>query len=362
MKRYKRRLFFYTLVLVFILAAPVLVAYSFGYRFNFVEGALEKTGGIFVKSKTPRLSIFLNGAFIKETSFISGGAILPEISPGSYLLRIEKIGFHPWSKTVRVEPSLVTELRNILLVPNPPEAATSTRAEILLLTPFRPPTPAFKLDKKNNLVEIANTQKTLASNLHSFGVIDGVVYFADQNGFLAKLFPENGAIDTVGRPGFFLGKNPLRFIKSPKGDIFILDSAEGLFVHVPGSGEITTITSGVKEIYFDGRGAKALLLKNYAVEMLWLEDNSYQPFQKRKTLEKIITLKVPVEDARWFYGDNTHIAIKTADGIYFTEVDGRGGRNTVELVSGRTDELATAPEIPNAVFYKKGKTWFKIEI
>ena len=82
MQRQTRKKFFYLLFAAFIVLAPVIIAYSLGYTINFSTWSLEQRGGIFIKSKIARISIFLNNEFQKETSLFSGGALLPRYNPG----------------------------------------------------------------------------------------------------------------------------------------------------------------------------------------------------------------------------------------------------------------------------------------
>src|SRR3989344_4285060 len=93
-----RRKKFFLLIILFAALSPILIIYSLGYTFDFAKGSWEKTGGIFLKSKIPRLSLFLNGKFEKETSFLSGGVLLTKIKPGNYLIRLEKKSQQPWAK------------------------------------------------------------------------------------------------------------------------------------------------------------------------------------------------------------------------------------------------------------------------
>lgn len=374
MTRARRRLLFYTLIAVFIVIAPPLIFYSLGYTFNIFQARIEQTGGIFVKSKTPRLSLFLNNAFIKETSFFSGGALLTSVTPGTHLLRLEKQGFNPWSKTVEVEPTVVTELRHILLGPNPALIATSTPEEIALLAPLENPSLTgiagaknkssdYRTDKKGNLIrqDAAGTSTPVASNVHSFNILDNTVWWVDKNGFLARLEEDGKTITTLGRPGFYLNKKPVEILKSPSGIAVILDSSGGLFL-VNDEGRITPLDGGVSALRFDSKGEKMLLQKEKSIELFWLQDYSYQPFTKKGTRQVILELSTAIQGVTWYYGDDMHAVLRTREGIYMTEIDGRGGRNTVELVSGKTDELRTVPEIPNAIFFKKENTWFKVEI
>lgn len=363
MKKKTRRIVFYSLAVLFFLAAPLLLGYAVGYRFDFSRGVLERTGGIFVKSKNSRVTLFLNGTFLKETSFFSNGALLPEIPPGTHLLRIEKMGFHPWSKTVTVRPTIVTELRNVVLVANPVTPATSTAREVARLVP--PPlsaTSSLSINKQSNLVlRMATTTVVLAGDVAAFWERENSVLFVNKNGFLAELDLSSRAVATLGRPGFYLDGKPLRFVASPRGHVAIIDFSGGLFMLSPEKA-LSPITGGVKDVAFDEEGKKALVRKEQELEIIWLGANEYQPFQKPGTRETLFSITTPITDAAWFFDDNAHIFLYTADGLFFTEIDGRGGRNTIELIPGKIDEIATTPETPDTIFYRKGKVWFKIKI
>lgn len=363
MTKYKRRKIFYLLVAAFLLVSPLLVGYSLGYTLDFVQGDIKKTGGIFIKSKTPRLSIFLNGEFARETSLISGGALLTDVAPATYLLRIEKTDHNPWSKTVSVVPEIVTELRDILLVPRDIKPATTTpKALAPMLATTTSIASEFKIDKKDNLTrKVGKNTKVVSAGVNSFAALNSALFFVDKNGFLAKFSPDEETLETIGRPGFYLTDVPLRFFQSPSGDIVILDSGGGVFL-LDTEGKITTAGGDATNIYFDSDGDKMLIQKRQSIEVRRFADNTYQPFQKRGAEETILRLDSPIRDARWFYQDDAHIVIRTDDGIFLTELDGRGGRNTAELVSGKTDELLTGPEIPDTIFFRKGKTWSKIEL
>lgn len=360
LSRKARNIIFYALVAIFVLIAPILIALSYGYRFDFGKGSVVETGGVFVKSSTPRLSVFLNSDFVKETPFLPGGALLPELAPGTYLLRIEKAGYHPWSKTVEVEPSIVTELRNIVLVPRPVIYATSTGEEVALLTASEPKS-AFTLSKNSIAQKTATSTRTIASNVYSFRVLDNLIYFVDRNGFVAKYDINTGSTETIGRPGFFLENKDVEFFKSPAGDVAIIDPAGGLFI-LDAQNTISFIEKGVKEAIFDSEGKKMLVRSDNSVKILRLGENSYQPFEKRGAIDTILSIDTPILDAKWFYKDDAHVAVRTKEGIYFIEIDGRGGRSTIELVSDKTDGLKTLPEIPDKIFFKKGKTWFRIDL
>ncbi|MBI2056085.1 MAG: hypothetical protein HYT37_01790 [Candidatus Sungbacteria bacterium] len=356
-----RKLLFYFFIFLFVIIAPVLTAFSLGYTFNTKTTTVEKTGGIFVKSKVPRLSIFLDGAFQKETALLSGGALLTELAPRTYLLRIEKEGYQPWFKTVAIQESLVNEFRNIVLVPHTEftSRATTTKEEITRLSP-PPPAKLYSLDKKNNVVDVKSV--VIAGNIRTFFSINDTLYLIDRNGFLARRASTSKTLDILGRPGFYLANNPFTFAASPQNDLLIIDPSGGLFFLSANDRSLHVIGGGVKYARFDKNGEKMLAVKENEILLHWIKDNTYQPFQKAGSEETIFNRDAPILDAVWFFETNAHIAIRTAEGIFLTEIDGRGGRNTSEVVSGKTDELFTSPSLPNAIFYRKNKTWFRIEL
>lgn len=385
MTQYTRRVFFYSSIALFALLSPILIAYSIGYTFRLHTGLLEKTGGIFIKSKTPRMSIFLDGTFMKQTSYLSGGALLTNIAPGIHHLRLEKVNHHPWSTTIHVKPMLVTDFRNIVLISEPIPIATSTpdelnairspsanipaprpvaQDEIISLLDVSAPAvfSAFFLDTKGNLTgKTATTTKIIASYVHSFNVVDKTLYFININGFLGKFDPVSQDITTIGRPGFYLLDKPAQFSQAPDGNIVVLDASGGLFLS-DGATDIKTITGGVRQFAFDSSGAKMLIRKDQSIDILWLEDNVFQPFEKMGTRNEVFASDTPIQDADWFFADNAHIIIRTTDGIFFTDIDARNGKNIVQLFFKKTDELITAPSLPASIFFRKENIFYTISI
>lgn len=369
-----RKKIFFLLVIIFTAASPFIVGYALGYTFNFSKGALEKTGGIFIKSKIPRLSLFINGELEKETSFLSRGVLLTAVKPGNYLLRLEKKDYQPWSKTVNVEKGTVTELRNILLIPKKIAIATSTaeekeflqekierrkqKTEQTLSSGVK-----IRMEKNGDLVAHITPPVKLASQVHSFGILDNKIIFADKNGFLAWVEPQTKIIEIIGRPGFYLKDASFQFVKSPARETLIIDSAGGAFLLDDQISKITTIDGGLATAHFDEKGEKLLLVKKGEINILWRADHTLQPFQKKGAREEILkTSNSSIEEAQWFYGDNAHIIIKTPAGIFMTETDGRGGRNTIELFSEKIENIETDPQFPDALFIKRNGVWYKMEI
>jgi len=360
MTRRKRRILFYALTVLFAVAGPLIVAYAVGYAFNFSTAHFDQTGGVFIKSKTSRLSVFLDGAFVKETGLLAGSALLPDILPSTHLVRLEKTGFRSWSKTIAVAPAEVVELRNILLVPHPVSIATSTKEEMASAAAISTPALVLTLDARGRLFAgRGRDSKIIIENVHSYTLANNIIFFVDKNGFFAHYNIATKEIMSIGRPGFFLTSAPLLFIAGQRF-VAIIDPSGGLFLFDKDAGTLSPVTGNVKNVSFDGSEEKMLLARERSISILWLTDNTHQPFQKKGAIEQVISADQPIRDAQWLYKTDSHIVWRDRDGVSFTEIDQRGGANTAELVQGPVDEIATFPSLPSAIFYRRGKNFYKI--
>lgn len=101
---------------VFIIVIPVIVLYSFGYRLsdNF---KVVKTGGIFISNNESDVKVLLNGKVKKAAGIIDRNMLVQNVKPGSYTVSVEKEGYRPWVKYVKVQEQLV-EVCFPLLVPS----------------------------------------------------------------------------------------------------------------------------------------------------------------------------------------------------------------------------------------------------
>lgn len=118
----KRKIYFLGAVAVFIIATPVLILYSTGFRFDFKTFSLAKTGGIFVSSDPKGVDIYINNELTEKTSanIFSQGGLVSGLKQNEYAVTLKKNGYKDWGKKLAVSENLVTEARNIFLVPEKP--------------------------------------------------------------------------------------------------------------------------------------------------------------------------------------------------------------------------------------------------
>ena len=126
MNRKIRSLLFFSLGLVFLVAAPSAVLYSQGYRVDFQNLRIVQTGGFYFKI-FPRSS---NIVIIPEreglssvesnTDFFFGTSYVENLFPGRHAITISKEGYHPWRKSLEIKEKRVTEAKNVILIPIDP--------------------------------------------------------------------------------------------------------------------------------------------------------------------------------------------------------------------------------------------------
>jgi DNA-binding beta-propeller fold protein YncE len=116
-----RRVIIYSLFGLFFVLGATTVFYAQGYRFDFGTFAVQKVGAIYVRSFPKNASLVVDGKKIdRGAMFLNSATLVPDLIPKSHMIAIDSPGFIAWKRRVAVGPSLVTEVRAILL-PEKPE-------------------------------------------------------------------------------------------------------------------------------------------------------------------------------------------------------------------------------------------------
>lgn len=126
MTKKTRKILFFILLFVFIIIAPVVILYAQGYRFDFEKKRLIQTGDFYFKSLPKKANIYINNKLTKEKT----PGQIKNLLPKKYNVQITKEGFWAWKKELEINPLLVTEAKNILLVPEKLNKETVIPAKI----------------------------------------------------------------------------------------------------------------------------------------------------------------------------------------------------------------------------------------
>jgi len=147
---------FFLFLLLFITAAPIALLYSEGYRFDFDDNEVIKTGGLAFKVKPQvRARVYLDGELKKKVSGWTYSTYINALEPDNYKVKVQRKGFHPWQKTLKVRESKVTEAKQILMVPKEVNLSAMQKADSFSFSPDK-----TKLTyKQNNQLEVVDLEE-----------------------------------------------------------------------------------------------------------------------------------------------------------------------------------------------------------
>jgi len=113
-----RKIIFYLLCLVFIVAGGVTIFYSNGWRFDFETLSINRLGALYFEVTPQDALITIDKTSIELSSgILKSGTLVANIFPKEYSVKITREGYQSWAKELYVKPSLVTLVSPVLLLP-----------------------------------------------------------------------------------------------------------------------------------------------------------------------------------------------------------------------------------------------------
>lgn len=90
-------------ILIFLIITPLLVLFARGFKIDFKERRLIKTGTLVVTTEPEKADIFLNDKFHDDTP-----SSIRFLLPGDYTVRLEKKGYQSWTKRLSIKSQFAT--------------------------------------------------------------------------------------------------------------------------------------------------------------------------------------------------------------------------------------------------------------
>jgi len=121
MTRKTRLIILLVCVVCFFVIAPILVAYSMGYRFDFEKMKITATGGIYVRTFPSADKITIDSKISQKPGFLAqvqgqGSIFVQSLLPDeNHTVLVQKNNYYDYYKTIPVRESEVTKLENIIL-------------------------------------------------------------------------------------------------------------------------------------------------------------------------------------------------------------------------------------------------------
>lgn len=120
MTKRTRTVLFIICVIFFVSAAPLIIFYSQGYRFDFETKKIVRTGALYFRASPRSAEVYINEKFREKTSIITSAVLIENLIPKTYKVEIKKDGYYTWQKNLEVKEKQVTEAKNIFLIPKNP--------------------------------------------------------------------------------------------------------------------------------------------------------------------------------------------------------------------------------------------------
>lgn len=319
-----RRIIYISLIVFFLITTPLVLFYSLGYGFDWQNKKLVLTGGFYLKSNPSGANIYINDKANNKTP-----RLVSRLLPRTYNIKILKDGFHSWEKQLAIESRIVTEARNIFLVPNNPAinlAEANLSLDFSINSYFLIPAEAKRLEQANSTVKNILTADSYFLNGDKIFFLqpsDYILYKTDITG----ANKEQISLNSLPADIYKIGVSP------SQNFIFALAKSSQLYLFDPEKKIFKLLEIGVKNAEFSLDNKKLLYYTDSELKITYLEKILIQPYKKAGEKELITRFAEKIKSAIWYPDDNEHIIFAVGNTIKITELDGRDKRNTVDLLT-----------------------------
>lgn len=119
--RSQRKLLFYTLIVIFMIAVPVFVFHAIGYRYDFFNptSSIISTGSLYVTVPVSSAQIYVNDQAVHNARTFRRASYIQYLIPGMHKIHVSDTDLHTWVKELPVYPHIVTEAEAFLLPQRP---------------------------------------------------------------------------------------------------------------------------------------------------------------------------------------------------------------------------------------------------
>lgn len=325
LSRNYRRLYFGSLLFIFVVAVPFLLLYATGYRFH--NGTdLISTGGVYVGADSSGSEIFINNELVRETRTFRRGFYAQNLEPGIHRVHVQKEDHHTWVKELSVSPHRVTEAQ-AFNIPLEPEVREIPRFRLVggeLL---------FELSTSTASTTALILASTTASTTQNIEYAFVMELFATTSATSTENEPELGEVVTVAPDALLAGDDASNLgvgttteevatTTKISDDIKLFERGGDLFAAWAGSEEeIPYYFCNFSEVTVaEFEAAAAIMATTTEVVQTCRDEIRMEDFYGREIFA-----------FDFFPGNNDLVVLALEDGIYVEEIDDRGWQNIQPL-------------------------------
>ncbi len=416
-----RRIIFYGLFFVFFPISIGVIFYSQGWRFDFENFGIKKTGAAYIETTPKNVVIKLNNKIIPDQSgLIRSGTLIPDLLPKNYKIEIQKNGYWTYLKNIKVEPSMVSELIDTILIPQKFEKITAIEkikgGEIITLSAkkiivknpqnkiyylykFNEPATALNINasfnnslKKSEVIENValhpfNDDRLLIKSVNGLYIFDTrklqieIVFQNEKNNKILAWFANNSSIYIVKSkiPAVYsynlitktenelaeLPENLPVIIKTETSDsgseIGFLGKSGALSIFNIKDKKFRQIADNAKKFSFSPDSKKLFFIGNNGKISVYFIEEWYKNAKKKTGDVVNFSLKNEglIKNAYW-YKDSYHLFIKYDDKVDFMEIDDRPPLNQYPIIAESESDYYNTNE--NLLYFIQNKTLYSVKI
>lgn len=329
----------------FFIIAPILVAYSMGYRFNFERMKITETGGIYVRTFPAAEKIIVDSKITEKPGVFSNSIFVQSLLPADHTVLVQKNGYHDYLKTITVLQEQVTKLENIILF-----------KKDILFKIVTDKTNPFNIQerfiiKNNNLyysnvpensgVSVSLKTVPVLKKISAFTIQNNNIIWLGTNGFLYK----SDLLNLVNANPIKITLTPLKMTKTDAYKIIVdnknifLKNNGNLLIFNDRTNNLDNFYKNIKDIKISPDGKNIIYYDDHNIYMSLIPSPAPKD-APAENVEKIILHKSNdiINDCLWI--NNDYIIFTAGDNIIISEIDIRGNINTIIL----PQTIVIAPE------------------
>lgn len=185
-------------VACFLIVAPILVAYSMGYRIDLDQNKIVATGGIYVRTFPAADQITVDSKVVYKPGVFSNSIFAQSLLPKNHTVLVQKIGHYDYFKTLPVQEKEVTKIENVLLIKNDLLFnPLGLSVDYFSITPNSQNVLSFNYEKSNTSIEYFPINNKIALQSLSMGSptkVSEVIWSEDSKKALIKTHIQNKII------------------------------------------------------------------------------------------------------------------------------------------------------------------------
>ncbi|PIV12886.1 MAG: hypothetical protein COS47_00160 [Candidatus Nealsonbacteria bacterium CG03_land_8_20_14_0_80_36_12] len=324
MTRKLRKCLFFSLLALFIIVVPLILSYSQGYRFDFENKKIVRTGAFYFKVFPSGAEIYLNGKLEKKTSFL-GSALIENLLPKKYEIEIKKEGYHLWKKSLEIKEAKVSEAKNIILWPENPKfelLEKGVKDSSLLLDEEK----IISEEEISSILKNPITYQIFPNNIIWLAP-DGFIYKSD---FAGKL------LEVLNLKPISIKKEIEYQIFFEKENLFLKEGLNLLYLN-PKTREFEKIFDSLSNLSFSPDYKKAVLTNNWEIWILFLEKIYGQP--QKEAGEKLFLTRFSEEINQIFWLNSHYLIFNTGNKLKIVEIDDRDRINIIDLAEFKNPKI-----------------------